>query len=315
MAAVLVDVFSGFAAGVNVTLVGHPFDTVKVRLQTQPENAKIYSGFVDCVRKTIQWEGVGGLYKGVTAPLAGQLFFRSALFMTNATYLRRVGESGSLLPAGLGGGAGKPLTTLDYGLGGSIAWATGTLVECPLNVVASQMQVQIVRQKSDPTYKPEFTNVGEYARGAPSKYGLRALYAGILPHLIRNVMGGFFHFGAFEYTRREYAKSIGKPVTDIGLLANMGAGSVGGFLFWFLTYPFDLVKGAMQGDGMDAKSRKYTGMVDAFGKLYKEGGPARFTRGFSACILRSVPANAVMLTTAFRVKEIGYEWAGVTPKK
>lgn len=28
---------------------------------------------MDCVRKTLQWEGVGGLYKGVTSPLAGQV--------------------------------------------------------------------------------------------------------------------------------------------------------------------------------------------------------------------------------------------------
>jgi Mitochondrial carrier protein len=31
------------AGGISVTLVGHPFDTVKVRLQTQPANNPIYS--------------------------------------------------------------------------------------------------------------------------------------------------------------------------------------------------------------------------------------------------------------------------------
>lgn len=314
MAAILVDIVSGFAAGVNVTLVGHPFDTVKVRLQTQPDNAKIYSGFIDCVKKTIQWEGVGGLYKGVAAPLAGQLFFRSALFMVNASYLRTVTSGGSFLPAGLGGGAGKPLTNLDYGFGGTISWSIGALIECPLNVVATQMQVQMVRLKVDPSYKAEFTGVGAYVKGAPAKYGLRALYVGFVPHVVRNAFGGFFHFGAFEYIRREYAKSVNKPVTDIGLLPNMAAGSMGGFLYWLLTYPVDVVKGAMQGDALDAQNRKYKGMLDTFRKLYAEGGPMRFTRGFSACILRSVPANAIMLTTAFRVKEVGYEWAGVNKK-
>lgn len=49
-------------------------------------------------------------------------------------------------------------------------------------------------------------------------------------------------------------------------------------------------------------------MGDAFKKLWAEGGVERFSRGFSACIYRSVPANAVLLTTASRVKEIGYEW-------
>ena len=35
MLATLVDLCSGFAAGINVTVVGHPFETIKVRLQTQ----------------------------------------------------------------------------------------------------------------------------------------------------------------------------------------------------------------------------------------------------------------------------------------
>jgi solute carrier family 25 (mitochondrial carnitine/acylcarnitine transporter), member 20/29 len=37
-------------------------------------------GVIDCARKTVQWEGLGGLYKGVTSPLAGQMFFRASLF-------------------------------------------------------------------------------------------------------------------------------------------------------------------------------------------------------------------------------------------
>lgn len=72
--------------GIAVTMVGHPFDTLKIRLQTQPIDKPIYSmhacgervggaqethdcmhshtdGMIDCARKTIQWEGVGGLYK------------------------------------------------------------------------------------------------------------------------------------------------------------------------------------------------------------------------------------------------------------
>lgn len=286
---------------------------LQVRLQTQPSPPnQIYNGFVDCVKKTIQWEGAGGLYKGVSAPLAGQVFFRTALFGANASYLRHVQTHGSFLPAPLGAAPGKPLTTIDYGLGGSFAWCVGALIECPLNVVASQMQVQIIRQKTVPGFVPEFKGPGEYIRGAPAKYGMSAFTVGFLPHVIRNMMGGFFHFAAFEGSRRAYAASINKPVTEIGLAANMAAGSLGGFLYWSLTYPFDLVKGAMQGDNL--ANKRFTGMIDAFQKLYAEGGAARFTRGFSACILRSVPANAVLLTTAFRVKEVGYDYFGVNKK-
>ena len=230
----------------------------------------------------------------------GQLFFRSAMFWVNGSYVRWMGESGR-----------RKISYLEYALGGSLTWSTCTLLECPLQLASSQMQVQIVKLKADPNFKPEFNGVMSYYTKAPMKYGLRALYAGVAPHLCRNSIGGFFHFGAFELSRREWAARQGVAVSDIGLAANMAAGSFGGILFWTLSYPFDLVKSAMQTDSLsaDPAQRKYRGMIDAFGKLWAEGGVERFSRGFSACILRSVPANAVLLTTAFRVKEIGYAWA------
>ena len=56
---------SGTVSGIAVCLVGHPFDTLKVRLQTQPVDRPVYKGLLDCFVKTMKWEGIGGLYKGV----------------------------------------------------------------------------------------------------------------------------------------------------------------------------------------------------------------------------------------------------------
>ena len=61
---------SGGFGGVCSVLVGHPFDLVKVRLQTAEKG--VYSGAMDVVRKTVAREGaVRGLYAGVSAPLVG----------------------------------------------------------------------------------------------------------------------------------------------------------------------------------------------------------------------------------------------------
>lgn len=59
------NVVSGTFGGIAVCLVGHPFDTLKVRLQTQPVDRPVYKGLLDCFVKTMKWEGIGGLYKGV----------------------------------------------------------------------------------------------------------------------------------------------------------------------------------------------------------------------------------------------------------
>jgi solute carrier family 25 (mitochondrial carnitine/acylcarnitine transporter), member 20/29 len=49
--------------------VGHPFDTIKVRLQTSPKSQ--FHGPVDCLMQTLRKEGFTGLYKGATPPLVG----------------------------------------------------------------------------------------------------------------------------------------------------------------------------------------------------------------------------------------------------
>lgn len=63
------DLAAGGVGGVCAVVVGHPFDLVKVRLQT---THGVYNGAFDCVRKTIAREGMArGLYAGVSAPLVG----------------------------------------------------------------------------------------------------------------------------------------------------------------------------------------------------------------------------------------------------
>ncbi|PBP19072.1 mitochondrial carrier protein [Diplocarpon rosae] len=60
---------AGVASGVAKLSVGHPFDTIKVRLQTSDSTR--FSGPLQCLMQTIRKEGVAGLYKGATPPLVG----------------------------------------------------------------------------------------------------------------------------------------------------------------------------------------------------------------------------------------------------
>jgi len=61
---------AGGFGGICAVIVGHPFDLVKVRLQTAERG--VYSSALDVVRKSIARDGVRrGLYAGVSAPLVG----------------------------------------------------------------------------------------------------------------------------------------------------------------------------------------------------------------------------------------------------
>lgn len=60
---------SSAANAIDYAKVGHPFDTIKVRLQTADKSQ--FSGPIRCVVQTARNEGVSGFYKGVTPPLVG----------------------------------------------------------------------------------------------------------------------------------------------------------------------------------------------------------------------------------------------------
>ena len=50
-------------------LVGHPFDLIKVRLQTAEKG--VYTSALDVAKKSLARDGFKGLYRGVSAPLIG----------------------------------------------------------------------------------------------------------------------------------------------------------------------------------------------------------------------------------------------------
>ena len=68
-------------------------------------------------------------------------------------------------------------------------------------------------------------------------------------------------------------------------------------MFWLLIYPVDLIKSAVQTDAFVTGHRCYSGVLDATRKLHTEGGVLRFYKGMTPCLMRSIPANAVLLTT------------------
>lgn len=287
-----VDIFAGTIAGINVTLVGHPFDTLKVRLQTQPQDKPIYNGVVDCFKKTVKWEGPTGLYTGVQSPLIGSMFFRANMFFAYGEAKRFFSKNNE-----------KKMKTIEYYYSGAIAWGWGVIVECPIDVFKTQMQIQIIKAKRNPELKPEFNGIIDCFKKVMKANGVLGAYQGFLPHVLRNVPGGALHLGTFEYLRNKFADERNIPVTQLPISLTMLSGSIGGILFWFCTFPFDVLKSAMQGDSPFKDKKRYHGLSDAISQLYKEGGYKRFFQGLSPCMLRSVPANAVLLLTSSYLSE------------
>ncbi|KAJ1891324.1 hypothetical protein GGF37_005202 [Kickxella alabastrina] len=276
---------AGTMGGWAQVVVGHPFDTIKVRMQTQP-NPPVYSGGMDCLRATIKGEGMAGLYKGVTSPLAGIGFCNAVVFAANGYFLRLLQSNSS-----------GPLTLNQKAMAGGLAGGVMSFLNCPVELLKVKLQTQSAIA-AVAGHKP-YTGVFNCGVRTFQERGLKGLYRGLGITIMRDIPSFWGYFGLYEGLKAALVyRRLG--VAD-GSKSNGAeqflAGGFAGIAAWLTAYPQDVIKSRMQMD------YKYKTTSDAFKALLHEskGGNWRiFFRGFGPTILRAFPANAATF--------VMYEW-------
>jgi len=284
-------------------LVGHPLDTIKVRLQTASSSASAVAGggsgggmgMVDCIRLTLREEGVRGFYKGMQSPLVGEGFFNAVQFLVYGAAKRRLLErdEGFGVPPRASPPGGAPLllprrsdlSVSEYFVAGALTGFASSFVECPIDLFKSQLQTQIFRTQ------PEFATFPQAVQRAMHHNGVQGLFQGLQATFVRTVPATACYFGTYEFAKELQLKPNGRKA-DLGPAELLLAGGCGGVAYWVSCFPFDTVKTSIQGDAMRRSERRYGGWIDCARQLYREGGLARFYRGLAPCLLRSFPANA-----------------------
>jgi len=219
------DILAGTCGGIAVTLVGHPFDTVKVLLQTQPQSNPVYTGVVDCATKTIKSDGLLGLYRGVASPLAGQMAFRATLFLSYGACKDLVGAN--------------PKEPFSYAKAGALAWATASLAEGPIDFYKSQMQKELVASKINPNHVPEHRSIVSVVKKSVELNGIRGPFQGFSATVMRNIPAAMLYFGTFENLKIYFMNKSGKAPSGAETFASAGTA---GFMYWVVFYPTDVVK-------------------------------------------------------------------------
>lgn len=108
-------------------LVGHPFDTVKVNLQTQDHLRPIYRGTFHCLKTIIAKESFRGLYKGVTSPMAGVAFVNAIVFGVYGNVQRNMQN---------------PTSLYTHFFAGTAAGLAQSIVCSPMELVKTRIQLQ-----------------------------------------------------------------------------------------------------------------------------------------------------------------------------
>ncbi|EGO60623.1 hypothetical protein NEUTE1DRAFT_144014 [Neurospora tetrasperma FGSC 2508] len=284
--------YKGFVAGVFSGIaklsVGHPFDTIKVRLQTT--DATRFSGPLQCVTQTIRNEGILGLYKGASPPLVGWMFMDSVMLGSLTVYRRLLRDNLFNPPWHPLHDPAKPLPSHGHGLAGILAGMTVSFIAAPVEHVKARLQIQYAARKEERMYKGPI----DCLKKVYTHHGIRGVYHGLgATILFRSFF--FFWWGTYDVFSRWM-----KQYTQMSTPAiNFWAGGLSAQVFWLTSYPSDVVKQRFMtdnlGGGLGDGVRRFPRWRDAAVAVYKENGAKGYWRGFLPCFLRAFPANAMAL--------------------
>ncbi|GMP85910.1 hypothetical protein CsSME_00038890 [Camellia sinensis var. sinensis] len=168
--------FAGFGAGVLEALViVTPFEVVKIRLQQQrglSHELLKYKGPVHCARLIIREEGILGLWAGAAPTVMRNGTNQAAMFSAKNAFDRLLWKKHE--------GDGKVLQPWQSMISGFLAGTAGPICTGPFDVVKTRLMAQS-RSGGELKYKGMVHAIPTIYR----EEGLRALWKGLLPRLMR----------------------------------------------------------------------------------------------------------------------------------
>ncbi|RYP55660.1 hypothetical protein DL769_010086 [Monosporascus sp. CRB-8-3] len=274
---------AGGFGGVCAVVVGHPFDLVKVRMQTAERGA--YSSAVDVVRKSVARDGLRrGLYAGVSAPLVGVTPMFAVSFWGYDLGKQIVTSFSAPSPDGA-------LSIGQITAAGFFSAIPMTAITAPFERVKVILQTQ--SQRLRPGEKPKYRGGLDVVRQLYRTGGLRSVFRGSAATFARDGPGSAAYFATYEYIKRTLTPppsldpATGRPRQgELSLTAITLAGGAAGIAMWIPVFPVDTVKSRLQ----SAEGNANVGAVVR--ELYARGGLRAFFPGFGPALARAVPANA-----------------------
>lgn len=258
------DFAAGCLGGCAGVAVGHPFDTVKVRIQTQDFRNPKYRGAFHCFSSILKNESVRGLFKGMSSPMAGVAAVNAIIFGVQGNISRHLKDPESLR---------------SQVIAGSGAGFVQSFVTSPMELLKTRLQIQESSSNISPI---------ECAKRIFKAEGINGLFRGQFITIVRDVPAFATYFFTYEYLTQKFSREGELPSAPAVLMA----GGMAGVASWSFTYPIDVIKTRLQCDGLTGGALKYKGILDCAKVSIAEEGLGSLTRGLAPTLLRAFPVNA-----------------------
>lgn len=233
-----------------------------------PGQAPLYSGTLDCVKKTLSKEGIKGFYKGTTTPLVGVGACVSIQFVTLQAMKRYYNEKN-------GPNANGFLTNSQLYIAGAASGITNSIISGPVEHIRTRLQVQTgsapavqaiagatvekaaiaggeaaavsaVTSSSSNAAKAVvdtaaansaknalfFTGPVDAVQKIYANYGIRGLYKGQAITMVREFQGYGAYFAAYEYLIQRAMRLENKERSELSTVKVVAYGACAGYAMW-----------------------------------------------------------------------------------
>lgn len=185
-------------AGMITGAATNPIWLIKTRLQLDKSNAargdgssRVYKNSFDCVSQTVRKEGIGGLYRGLSASFLGvtEITLQWVLYEQMKLYIKK---RESLVVA-----SGRTLSKWDQFRG----WTTKVVAAGGAKLLAAVVtyphEVVRTRLRQPPLEngRPRYTGLVHCFKTIWKEEGMTSFYGGLTPHLLRTVPNAAIMFG------------------------------------------------------------------------------------------------------------------------
>nr|GEU35078.1 mitochondrial arginine transporter BAC1 isoform X1 [Tanacetum cinerariifolium] len=279
---------AGLVSGVSMVIAGHPFDTVKVKLQkhnTEASGFKYRNG-LHCATRILKTEGVRGLYRGATPSFLGMAFESSLVFgIYSQTKQALQGVDLNRKPA-------PHIIIPSAAFAGSII----SFILCPSELVKCRMQIQGT-DSVVPSYR-KYSGPLNCAIETIKTDGVTGLFRGGVATLLRESIGNAVFFSTYEYLRHSlHSQFKGTSfdhtnMTDVGI--GIVSGGLGGIACWSVVLPLDVAKTIIQTSPDKNLSKNPIKLLKS---IYRRAGLKGCYAGLGPTISRAFPANAAAIVT------------------
>ena len=293
---------AGVVAGGCGIFVGHPFDTLKTRMQV--------GKYFDTSKQYTRIQTIRQLYRGIVPPLLTAGFMQSINFSLYERFKKLTFNFfGNTFNIEVSDRQHHiPLYLSSVFFGGAISGSIISIIANPISLI--KVQQQLATKKG----------VLDCAKNLYTKYGIMGFYRGYCCMFIMESYGRGVYLLTYEFSKLQYPfllnsinntlnnnnnnkeESIGIHYFDeTSLLVRMMSAATAGCTSWLSIYPCDVIKTRMQ---LDIERVKYKSCIDCFFKILQEGGIRYLFRGIIYTLIRAAPVAATILPIYEYTKEL-----------